>query len=131
MPARSIYWEEYVLRTVEQYKGKINTWVVWDRPDSEVLNATAQEFTDKMLSVAYKAAKEADPNIKLISGGITRDNMDKYLIAMAGNFRRALNISMRSGFFPRPRPSPPRTATWMSRSPAPSACGRRNTSSPI
>ena len=26
-----------------------------------------------MLSVAYKAAKEADPNIKLISGGITRD----------------------------------------------------------
>ena len=36
-----------------------------------------------MLSVAYKAAKEANPNVKLISGGITRDNMEKYLIGMA------------------------------------------------
>ncbi|HZK80523.1 MAG TPA: hypothetical protein VFC46_05630, partial [Humisphaera sp.] len=83
MPSRSVYWEEYVLRTVEQFKGKIDTWVVWDRPDSEVFNATAQEFTDKMLSVAYKAAKEANPKVKLISGGITRDNMEKYLIGMA------------------------------------------------
>ena len=89
IPSRSIYWEEYVLRTVEQYKGKIDTWVVWDRPDSEVFNATAQEFTDRMLSVAYKAAKEADPKVKLISGGITRENMEKYLVALseAGAFK--------------------------------------------
>lgn len=83
MPVRSIYWEEYVLRTVERFKGKIDTWVVWDRPDSEVFNTTAQDFTDKMLSVAYKAAKEVDPNIKLISGGITGEKMEKYLIEMA------------------------------------------------
>jgi hypothetical protein len=83
LSSRPIYWEEYVLRTVEQFKGKIHTWVVWDRPDSEVFNATAQQYTDEMLSVAYKAAKEADPNIKLISGGITRDNLDKYLVGLA------------------------------------------------
>ena len=47
MPSRSVYWEEYVLRTVEQFKGKINTWVVWDRPDSEVFNTTARNSPTK------------------------------------------------------------------------------------
>jgi hypothetical protein len=83
MPSRSIYWEEYVHRTVEEFKGSVDTWVVWDRPDSEVFNTTAQDFTENMLAVAHKAAKEANPKVKLISGGITRDNVEKYLVGMS------------------------------------------------
>ncbi|HEY8666942.1 MAG TPA: NPCBM/NEW2 domain-containing protein, partial [Tepidisphaeraceae bacterium] len=83
MPSRTIYWEEYVRRTVEEFAGKIDTWVVWDRPDSDVFNATPQEYAEKMLEVAYKAAKRANPNVKIISGGITRENIEKYLVGMS------------------------------------------------
>jgi hypothetical protein len=83
MPSRSIYWEEYVYRTVEHFKGTIDTWVVWDRPDSEAFKATPEVFAEQMLEVARDAAREANPNAKLISGGVSRENIETYLQAIA------------------------------------------------
>ena len=79
MPSRTIYWEEYVNRTVAHYRGQINTWVVWDRPDSAVLGSTPQQFTERMLAVAHEAARKANPKVRLVSGGVTRNNLEKFL----------------------------------------------------
>ena len=83
MPARSAYWEEYVLRTVERFSGVIDTWVVWERPDAGALNASAEDFAEQLLEVASKAAKEANPKARIVSGGITRENIEKYLVALS------------------------------------------------
>jgi len=83
MPARSIWWEEYVFRTVSKYKGTIDTWVVWDRPDSEAFKASPELFAEQMLEVARDAAREANPDAKLVSGGVSRENIETYLQAIA------------------------------------------------
>ncbi len=83
MPARKIYWEEYVLRTAETYKDMINTWIVWDRPDSSAFKASAKDYVENLVKVAHKAAREANPNARIITGGVTRENIEKFLIALA------------------------------------------------
>ena len=96
IPAQPIYWEEYVTRTVRHYAGQINTWVVWDRPDSEGFNATPAEFTEQLLAVARSAAREANPSAKLVSCGMIRDNIAKYLAGLirsrAGKYIDAVGI---------------------------------------
>jgi hypothetical protein len=104
MPSRSIYFEEYAHRTIEHFAGKVSTWVVWERPDVNDF-ATPEEYTDKMLEVAKRAATEANPDAKLISGAITRENIEKYLTGMieAGAHRYVDGI----GILPSPAPLPP------------------------
>ena len=104
MPSRSIYFEEYAHRTIEHFADQVTTWVVWERPDVNDF-ATPEEYTDKMLEVARRAANEANPNAKLISGAITRENIEKYLTGMieAGAHRYVDGI----GILPSPAPLPP------------------------
>ncbi len=83
MPSRDVFWEEYVLRTVERFSGSIHTWIVWERPDSGALGATAEEFAERLVGVAAKAARQADPTAKLVSGGIAREHIEEYLVALA------------------------------------------------
>ena len=83
MPSRPIYWEQYVHRTVEQFTNEISTWIVWDRPDSAAFKATPREFTEQMLAVAHRAALEANPRARLISGGVTRENLGPFLTGLA------------------------------------------------
>ncbi|GDY20764.1 hypothetical protein LBMAG56_21100 [Verrucomicrobiota bacterium] len=83
MPSRPIYWEQYVHRTVEQFTNEISTWVVWDRPDSEAFKATPREYTEQMLAVAHRAALEANPRARLVSGGVTRENFGPFLTGLA------------------------------------------------
>ena len=96
LPSQSIYWEEYVTRTVEHYASQIKTWVVWERPDSAGFNATPAEFTEQILAVARAAAKRANPAVKLVSGGIMRENLEKYLAGLirsrAGKYVDAVGI---------------------------------------
>ncbi|MDA1141699.1 MAG: NPCBM/NEW2 domain-containing protein [Planctomycetota bacterium] len=82
-PSHKIYWEEYVRRTAERFGDRIQTWVVWDRPDSPAFKATPQEFAEDMLAVAHEAISRANPKAKLVSGGVTRGNIDKFLIGLA------------------------------------------------
>jgi len=104
MPSRSIYFEEYAHRTIDYFSKQVSTWIVWDRPDAADF-ATPEDYTEKMLEVARLAALEANPNSKLISGGITRENMDKYLTGMieAGAHRYVDGI----GILPSPAPLSP------------------------
>ena len=83
MPSRTIYWEEYVRRTIEAFSGTISTWVVWDRPDASSFDATPDQYIERMLEVAAKAAAKADPKARLISGAITRENFERFLTAFA------------------------------------------------
>lgn len=82
-PTRTVYWEEYVLRTAERFREVVSTWVVWDRPDGGELGATPQEFAEDMLEVAARAVREVNPNGRLISGGIARENIEEYLVGLA------------------------------------------------
>lgn len=104
MPSRSMYFEEYVHRTIKHFAGQVNTWVVWDRPDLKSF-ATPAEYTDNMLEVARRAADEANPNAKLISGAITQDNIQGYLegIIEAGGHNYVDGI----GILPSPAPLSP------------------------
>jgi hypothetical protein len=104
MPSRSIYFEEYAHRTIEHFAGQVDTWIVWERPDGNNF-ATAEEYTDKMLEVAHRAATEANPNAKLISGAITYENIIKYLTDMieAGGHHYIDGI----GILPSPAPLSP------------------------
>ncbi|HYG75477.1 MAG TPA: NPCBM/NEW2 domain-containing protein [Planctomycetota bacterium] len=104
MPSRSIYFEEYAHRTIENFASQVSTWIVWERPDAPGF-ASPEEYTDKMLEVARRAATEANPNAKLISGAITRENMETYLTGMieAGAHRFVDGI----GILPSPAPLSP------------------------
>ncbi len=96
LPSQSIYWEEYVQRTVRHYAGRIRTWVVWERPDSEGFSATPRQFTEQILAVARAAATEADPGVKLVSGGVLRENLERYLEGLirsrAGRYLDAVGV---------------------------------------
>ncbi len=104
MPTRSIYFEEYVHRTLEHFAGQVDTWVVWDRPDQANF-ATPEEYTDKMLEVAKRAATEANPKAKLISGAIPYENLNTYLAGVieAGGQNYVDGI----GIMPSPAPLSP------------------------
>ena len=104
MPSRSMYFEEYVHRTIKHFAGQVDTWIVWDRPDLKSF-ATPAEYTDNMLEVARRAADEANPNAKLISGAITQDNIQSYLegIIEAGGHNFVDGI----GILPSPAPLSP------------------------
>lgn len=83
MPSQTIYWEEYVRRTVAAFAGRVGTWVVWDRPDSSQFQATPEEFASRMLEVAHDAAVASDPNAKLVSGAVAKENIEDYIQALA------------------------------------------------
>ncbi|HUW30702.1 MAG TPA: NPCBM/NEW2 domain-containing protein, partial [Planctomycetota bacterium] len=96
MPAQTIWWEEYVHRTVLNFADRIKSWVVWERPDAPGFATNTQEYVEKMLSVAHRAAKEADPNAVVVSGGVSRENMESFLNdlieAGAGRYIDAMGI---------------------------------------
>ena len=79
MPAQTIWWEEYVHRTVLNFGDRIKSWIIWDRPDAPGFATSTQEYVEKMLSVAHRAAKEADPDAVIVSGGVSRENMESFL----------------------------------------------------
>jgi len=77
--------EEHVRQTVSRYKGRISVWSPWNEPDSRhffykdpapdfagdeaaFLLVRRAAFMDIQRS-AYRAAKEADPNCTVLSGG--------------------------------------------------------------
>ena len=78
-PSRTSYWKRYVYKVVRRYREQVSVWQVWDKPDDPVFNATANEFIRKILKVAHDAARSADPNCKLLLGGITKSNLIPFL----------------------------------------------------
>jgi len=82
-PSKTIYWEEYVRRTVQGVGDRIKTWVVWDQPDSGALGAEPEEFLEKLLEPACKQIRKVQPDAAIISGAISRHNIEKFVQGMA------------------------------------------------
>ena len=59
---------EYVLRTVDHYRGKIKRWEAWNEPWGRGFWAGTPEEYGKLLEVAYTRAKRADPGCTIVGG---------------------------------------------------------------
>jgi GH35 family endo-1,4-beta-xylanase len=78
-PMRSVDWERYVYTVVKRYRENVSLWEIWNEPDDPAFNMTAGEFCGKVLRVACQAARNADPNCKVLLGGISRERLLPFL----------------------------------------------------
>ncbi len=65
-------WSEYVYKTVEHFKGRVDHWEVWNEPNTRYFwlpKADPVAYT-KLLRAAYLAAKKANPNCTILIGGM-------------------------------------------------------------
>ena len=73
------YWGQYMRRVAEMYKGRIDTWIIWNEPDITPDAPNAQYFIwsgspadyYQLLKVAYLNAKEVNPNVRISTAAVT------------------------------------------------------------
>ena len=65
-------WGDYVFQTVNRYKNQVRYWEVWNEedipPPGGFWNATPAEYA-RLLAVAYREVKRADPTAQVLIGG--------------------------------------------------------------
>jgi hypothetical protein len=74
---QSNYWGRFFSRLADKYKGRIDTWIVWNEPDVFDLD-TGISYTwagneaeyYQLLKVAYQAAKRANPKASVLTAGM-------------------------------------------------------------
>lgn len=77
-------WAGFVRRVVSAYQGRVQRWIIWNEPDIP-LNAFGAQWagtaTDyyRLVKVAYLAAHEVDPDVKIHLGGLTYWHNPNYL----------------------------------------------------
>ena len=73
------YWGQFVRRVVEMYKGRIDTWIIWNEPDITpdapnaayyIWSGTQQDYY-QLLKVAYLSAKAVNPNVRISTAATT------------------------------------------------------------
>lgn len=70
------YWGNFVTRVVSRYKGRVDSWIIWNEPDVWSGNqhvfwrGTIEEYF-QLLKVAYMAAKSANPSSTVVMAGLT------------------------------------------------------------
>ncbi|MFX1263500.1 MAG: hypothetical protein ACFFAZ_15570, partial [Promethearchaeota archaeon] len=57
---------DYVYDRVQAFKGRVNAWVVFNEANYDGFNGDAKSYTEA-LQVAYTSAKQADPNVKIVT----------------------------------------------------------------
>lgn len=67
-PREMAEWENYVLRTVEHFRGRIRHWEVWNEPCWHTFFSGTPEEYAELLKVAYRTIKRADPQAVVIGG---------------------------------------------------------------
>jgi len=77
-------WARFVRKTVGIYKGRVNRWIIWNEPDIPIDTYGAQwqgtiEDYYQLVKVAYVAAHEANPDVKIHLGGLTYWHNPAYL----------------------------------------------------
>jgi hypothetical protein len=73
------FWAGFVRRMAAEYRGRIDTWIVWNEPDIPAegpnarYHAWAGDAADyaRLLRVAYLAAKQGNPNSRVVFGATT------------------------------------------------------------
>ncbi len=71
----------YVYRIVERYKGKIKYWQIWgeeNRPYNWRPNPDPEEYLN-LLKASYIKIKEADPDSRVVLGGLALDDLEDFL----------------------------------------------------
>lgn len=67
-PRNAAEWENYVFKTVEHFRDRIQHWEIWNEPCWDgFFSGTPQEYAE-LLKIAYRAAKRADPKALVIGG---------------------------------------------------------------
>jgi hypothetical protein len=73
------HWGQFVRRVVEMYRGRIDTWIIWNEPDITpdspnaayyIWSGTEADYY-QLLKVAYLAAKDANPNARVSTAATT------------------------------------------------------------
>lgn len=71
------YWAAYVRRTAAAYRGRVDTWIVWNEPDvtdvehpGYTWSGSVEDFY-RLQKVAYLAARQGNPNVKVVLPGLT------------------------------------------------------------
>lgn len=83
---------QYVFETVERYRDRVRVWEVWNEPDLTpfwVPTPDARLYAE-LLKVAYRRAKEADPDCTVVGMCMSRADTDflelAYRTGVAGSF---------------------------------------------
>lgn len=81
-PVDLAHWSQYVSKIVGRYKDQIKYWEIWNEPDWQgpfcYYFWGSTEYYLQVLKASYEAAKQADPESRIISGGISRNQ--KYTV---------------------------------------------------
>ena len=90
-------WLEYVTRTVERYKDRIQYWEVWNEPNLQGFWRDTPDGANYaiLLKETYKTIKAIDPNLIVVYGGLAgvpADFFAKSLDAGAGDSFDVVNI---------------------------------------
>jgi hypothetical protein len=71
------YWAQYVRRSAAAYRGRVDTWIVWNEPDVSdtghpgyTWSGSVEEFY-RLQKVAYLAARRGNPDAKVLLPGLT------------------------------------------------------------
>jgi hypothetical protein len=73
------HWGQFVRQVVEHYKGRIDTWIIWNEPDitPDAPNAAYYTWSGtpadyyQLLKVAYLNAKEVHPGVRISTAATT------------------------------------------------------------
>ncbi len=73
------YWGQFVSAVVKMYAGHIDQWAIWNEPDITPGDPNAAYYIwsgspddyAQLLKVGYQAAKAANPNVKIMTAGVT------------------------------------------------------------
>jgi hypothetical protein len=71
------FWGDFVYKLAEQYKGRVNRWVIWNQPDVTAPNAAGYTWSGNeedyylLLKEAYSKIKAVDPSMQVQLGGLT------------------------------------------------------------
>jgi hypothetical protein len=62
---------QYVRRTVEHFKGRVDAWCIWNEPNSQFWTGTKKEFIELFRQAAV-AVREVDSEVILLGGAFNR-----------------------------------------------------------
>jgi hypothetical protein len=96
----------YATACAERYRGKIRFWEVWNEPDIEFFNGTAEEYL-AMLQTCHEAIKAVDPALQVMTAGFadcgahpnTKPGFHQRILAEGQDFFD-IHAYHQHGFFP-------------------------------
>jgi hypothetical protein len=91
-PKDTAQFAEFVHVIVARYKNRIHSWEIWNEPDNNYYwRGSVEQFAD-LLQAGARAVREADPNAKVVMGGLAW-NLD-FLGAILTNSAAIQNVDV-------------------------------------